>query len=297
MNKQTELGFISRLKARDNVIFLICFVCAALIWLTTKLATERSYNIDVPITFKKEETTIVLSELPEAIKISIQGEIGNIMRFQRSINKSKLSLNIQDTESLNFTEINNLLTKNLAEYQLTLLRNQTGNIPLVLDSLSKKEVLIFNNTNPIPAEGYMITSNEIEPDRVTISGPSSFIFHVDSILTNKLNKKNVIGISNDSIDLLKSVSELITFESDKVAWNLEAKQLINFEKRFPLAAFNYPTQIADSVFLYYRTIKDLEVNESDFEIYVNKNLENQDIITFESTNKYVKLDKYLLNSK
>jgi len=297
MSNQSNLGFISRLKAKENIVFLICLVSAALVWLTIKLDTERIYELDVPTVFEVESSTVILSELPPSIKISLQGEIRNIMRFQRSMNKSKLELEILNQESLNYNDINTLLAKNLADYQLTLLRNHTGSIPLVLDSLSKKRVPIVNNTRATADEGFVITRNKLEPDHIDITGPSSFIFHVDSVVTNKLDKKFGSGLQTDSIDLLKSVSDLISFESDKVAWIVETKSLISYETKYALSVFDYQSEIADSIYLYFRTTEDQIVDHRDFNLSVQQGDAGQDLISFKSLNPLVQLDKYLLNSK
>lgn len=293
MERNKSLGFVSRLSARDNIVFLICFLASALIWLTIKLSTERTYEFELPVKYSIEPSKIVFSDLPEHLRISVQGQIRDIMRLQNASRKDSFELDIIEGSNLSQATINQMLVDKTNAFNVTLISNHTGQIQVELDSIMTKTVPISNRATATANQGYIITSNSIRPDKINIIGPTSFVQYVDSVSTNTVSKKNLVKNTIDSLDLLQSVSKLIKLEPSKTKWELKVEKLVEKDITLNLEQIGVTQLDQDSIQIRYKSIANHTLDAD--KLIIQNDVNDPDMLELISNDKYIIIESYNLN--
>ena len=278
---------LKRFQSRDASIFLICFLLAFFIWLVIVLNTEKVYLMDLPVQYSVEENQILLNDLPATISISSEGEVSNLIRFQYSLRKKPIRFFIDENKPLDLKAQNDQIVRRLKSYELQLIQNHNGEINLELDSLIEKRLPVKSQVSIATVEPYRIIDQKISPDRILVKGPSSILFYIDSISTSKTEIKNLTSDFEDSIYLVKSLSNKLEFEQEKVSFKTNVEALYPRNMSISFEELGYFINDFDSLELIYKSPTDYQFDFNDIDVSILPIAEGMDTFIISSNNKQI----------
>ena len=273
-----------RLQSGDASIFLICFLLSFFIWSVIALNTEKVYSFEIPVNYVLDSKHVLLNELPNSISISSSGEVANLISFQRHVNNHPISFDIKTSKSLDLKMQNDIIVKRLKSYELNLIQNHNDLIAIELDSIIERTIPVKSQITATSTPPYVILEQSVSPSAVKVKGPASVIYYIDSISTSKTEIKDLMSYYEDSIYLLKSLSNKLNFEQKKVLFKADVVALKSSSKTLSFAELGFDQLKYDSLELIYKSPPGYSFNANDINISIQSLPNGMDTFHINSNN-------------
>jgi len=131
---------------------------------------------------------------------------------------------------------------------------------------------------------YVILEQSVSPTAVKVKGPASVIYYIDSISTSKTEIKDLMSYYEDSIYLLKSLSNKLDFEQEKVLFKAEVVALKSSSMTLSFVELGFDQLKYDSLELIYKSPPGYSFNTNDINISIQSLPNGMDTFYIESNN-------------
>ena len=158
---------------------------ALLLWL--HVVTEKTYTYTFPASLKPThlaESLVIATELPEQLQVKIRGKGKRLLWLLFS--DIKITLDLQDAIQskarfrLKISDV--VIPRDLDVTVLEIM--EPDYVDVNIERLAAKRIPIWPQLEVTPADGYVVVgSMEVTPDSATLSGPRSFVAHVETLFT------------------------------------------------------------------------------------------------------------------
>jgi YbbR domain-containing protein len=188
---------------RKIITYLIFVIIASIFWFINKVGNEFSTTIDYPVTYvNMPKDKVLVSELPDALHLSINAYGYDILRFRLSpkpypiiIDAQKLGIDLNKPKIKHYRLATRYLRENINsqisnEIEITDIMPDTINFDF--SHMVKKEVPIKSTFN-IEFNAQCMLDGEVEfnPKSVLVSGPKSILDTLHFIETKLQNFKGI----------------------------------------------------------------------------------------------------------
>jgi len=277
-------------KIANLKVAALCFLAASTFWLLNALNKDNYVTVvDYPIEIVyDEENYMAVAEVPNKIKIEINGNGWDLLRKFFHIQDTPFIIEIQNPAAKKFI-LGSEITRDLAENisPTNLMAVLTDSIHFKIDKIISKKVTIKIDTtaNTLAKNIRMISDIEVDPATIVIQGASS----IHEQLGGNLN----LGIPDEKINqnydkllpinLPKILEPYLSLNTENVRVSFKVVQLLEGNKRVKLKLLNFPknvtlTQEISTVMMSYiideRKVEDLK--NIDFEAVLNYNNRNKE---------------------
>lgn len=271
---------------RKTTTFIVFLFLSLIFSILTKLSKEYTAVLTVnPKLIKIPEDVIIINDTTSKdLELTIKTYGFKWLGYY--LKKPNISL---DVESLKNRDDSYIWERN--EGYASLISQFSQDV--VIESVTP-ETLVFNfdknETKRVPIlfqgsviyeDGYnSILGPQIEPDSITLIGPSSLVNDIKTVQTSNLELDNLKDSYNAMIDInqIDSLQNEIKFSPNKVSFNIDVKRFTEGSLIVPLKFVNLPTDQTVHFFPKEVEIKYLvaleefkDVKSSDFEIQCNLN--------------------------
>lgn len=176
--------FLKNLFIEDFKLKLISFFITILIWISVFGSEDVTKTVDVPIFLTIPEDRVLVSDVPNSVRITVSGPWANIkswdpgnLRLDLSLKQGELGTNVIYIEESLFD-----LTPTL-----NLMRINPSEISVNLAKKNSKLVSIVPMTTGQPAKGYKIKSVTPEPSEMLVEGAIGDLAIVEEVLTEDID--------------------------------------------------------------------------------------------------------------
>lgn len=236
-------------KRKEKIItIMVCVLLSFALWvyISNVENVNRSLELkNVSVTLENEsalsESKLVL--LPDQtfeVNLRIEGPSKEVY----SISKEDFNLKVDLSAYALKSGVNNIPVK-VVDYPEGINIKNTGNltIKVVLENLEEKDINISSKIDTTFESGISEVSSEISPQKVTISGPSSFIDKVSEVVldgsANNISRNfsktfnlKAVDANGDKVDGIEISTEKATY-SMKVKKQKEVPIKINYQGSLP----------------------------------------------------------------
>lgn len=188
---------------------LVSFLFALVLWYFVVGVDKVDRTIPIPVEITNlPENMIITNQFKKRIEVRVKGPLGLIRKME--------GVNIRHTIDLSDASPGSIVIKNTAENLpipngVRLQNVSPRNIILRLDRLIDKEVPVTVETSGQPEPGYKVTSINVSPERIHVTGPQTMLEGLDSFATEPVNLKDRSSSFKVSslLDTPEPVTELI----------------------------------------------------------------------------------------
>lgn len=188
---------------------LTSFLFAIVLWYFVVGVDKVDRTFTIPVeTADLPENIIITNQFKKELEIRVTGPLGLIRKMEQG--------NLSRTIDLSGASPGSLVIKNTAD-NLPIpngvrLRNVSPrNIILKLDRLIDKKIPVAITTSGQPEPGYKVTSIEVSPKSIHVTGPRTLLENLDKFSSApvKLNNRSSSFRVSPVLDIPESVTELI----------------------------------------------------------------------------------------
>lgn len=235
----TEKETVYLHKGEILIIFLIgCFIALTL-WMLVNLGKEYNVTVELPVTVTGHTDEMMFSEPPpESVSVVVSGEGWNLI----SIYRSPPEVVIPHEEGV--VNLSDFIQDYLANYpDLSIQKVEPSFISVELEPRATKRVPVSPNVDIRLKSRYeQIGDITVNPDSVTVTGPSSVIDTLQQWPTELLRKENVQENVDEHVPLLKS-DQVITRDTSEVRIFAEITEFTEGEIRIYVRAIDTPEDV------------------------------------------------------
>lgn len=280
----------SGLKKRKVKIFLIFFLCSALIWFINNLS--RSYVDDV--VFDLEYVNVPEGYLFESasksdVEVKLQAGGFQFLRFNFAHKKVFVDLSGLEENEKGFYAPPAMYRRQIEKQlpgTMSLLEIDNDTIFFEMLAVVSKKVPVRPRVELNLAKNYLLDGKmEVFPDSIVVTGPEEEIDTIQAVTSEKISLPDMASSFSEEVDLLQS-SELqnTTYSKYRVTIKGEIARFSEKIFRVPIESINFPKGTEVRTFpeevqvLCKAKIERLkQIRESDFQVIADyKSLEDPD---------------------
>lgn len=293
MEKFKEIfAWISQLFASDKKenwkIVALCLIAATIFWFFNALNDAYTTRLNYPIEFEFEEQgVVVVEELPSRIRIDVTGGGWNLLRKTLWFKINPLTIRLDQPTERKYI-IGASLVPEIADQleELTLNYIVTDTLSLRIEKrISKKVAVKIDSLNISLAPRHRLsTPLSVQPDSITLWGPSSFVNYFSDSLTIAIPKKEINQDYQATISVRASNDEMVEISPESVVVQFGVEPFDLRKMDVPLRKINFPAdssrlvgeeEVSVSFFVETRFLD--QIDPEDFDVAVNfRNQANAD---------------------
>jgi YbbR domain-containing protein len=277
-------------KIANMKVAALCFLAAATFWVLNAL-NKGDYNtvVDYPIAIVFDESEFMpVEQLPNRIKIEINGNGWDLLRKYFQINESPFLIEINNPSNKDFivtSDLRRTLADNISPSGLVSIVTDT--VKFKIDKVVTRKVKIEVDTTATSlAQNFKYGSGiTIDPPFVDIKGPTSVLQELDGVLKVKLGEEKINKDFNKLIPVVlpSAYTDFLTLSDESVQIKFEVYQMLEGNKRLKIKMVNFPknvslaqepTNIIMSYFIDERKVA--ELSKYEFEAILNYNNRDQE---------------------
>jgi YbbR domain-containing protein len=277
-------------KIANMKVAALCFLAAATFWVLNAL-NKGDYNtvVDYPIAIVFDESEFMpVEQLPNRIKIEINGNGWDLLRKYFQINESPFLIEINNPSNKDFivtSDLRRTLADNISPSGLVSIVTDT--VKFKIDEVVTRKVKIEVDTTATSlAQNFKYGSGiTIDPPFVDIKGPTSVLQELDGVLKVKLGEEKINKDFNKLIPVVlpSAYTDFLTLSDESVQIKFEVYQMLEGNKRLKIKMVNFPknvslaqepTNIIMSYFIDERKVA--ELSKYEFEAILNYNNRDQE---------------------
>lgn len=292
MNKELSQikGYFKIEKLRNDkqvIVFSVCLLIATTLWFLNALSKNYTTILSYPVKYINPPTNQFLANKPpEKLDLKVEAFGFTLLRHKLSLSYSPIVLNMSDitrnsdANSDDYTIYTSTLIRRISDQVSSEIRVtdvQPDFLVLMFDSLKTKSVPIeYNITIDYKPEFNLKSPITSVPDTVTITGPSTFLDTIQSIITQSISFTKTDANINKEVKLIEPNG--ITVSPNKVELKIEVEKFTEKELSIPIKILNQPENVNLKLFpseikvLFTVGLSNYEkINVSDFSASVDYN--------------------------
>ncbi|AEE18404.1 YbbR-like protein [Dokdonia sp. Hel_I_63] len=235
---------INSVTAREFLFFLLLTtIVAALIKLSKTYSTQ--YEVTLSITEVPIDRTVQVI-VPEIIKIQAEGS--GFTLFTSALDSPEIAISYEQLQRVSNREFtfntneNQEIIKNAIDRELSILAMTPSQITVTIDSVASKKVPVISKASLIYKTGYGGRNKMIiNPDSVTVVGPSSLLANIEAIPTEQKEITNINTDLSDNVLLsLDKLPEELRVSHKSIMLHQEIAKFTEGKITVPITVLNDP---------------------------------------------------------
>jgi hypothetical protein len=235
---------INSVTAREFLFFLLLTtIVAALIKLSKTYSTQ--YEVTLSITEVPIDRTVQVI-VPEIIKIQAEGS--GFTLFTSALDSPEIAISYEQLQRVSNREFtfntneNQEIIKNAVDRELSILAMTPSQITVTIDSVASKKVPVISKASLIYKTGYGGRNKMIiNPDSVTVVGPSSLLANIEAIPTEQKEITNINTDLSDNVLLsLDKLPEELRVSHKSIMLHQEIAKFTEGKITVPITVLNDP---------------------------------------------------------
>ena len=233
-------------KARNYKVFLVFVMISTFFWLLIKFSRQYTSIVKYPITYISIPNEVVWGDRPTEY-LYMSTTASGFQHLSYALNRKEISLDLSRLRSLGDAQYF-LLPKEQISSIIQQLPSDIGLIYRSPDSiyfdLSKKiskKIPVILKDSLLLSPSFQFTQNIIiNPDSVTVSGPSSLVSKIDKVETELFFKDNIRKSSTTAVKLKSLGIDKVELSDTKVDVSLQVEQFTQNSINVPIIIRNVP---------------------------------------------------------
>ena len=228
---------------KNWIIKLLSFCLALFLWYFVVGEDKVDRTIFIPLEiFNLPQELVISNQFKRELEVSVNGPRGLI----NSISGHDVTRAVDLTDAVPGTVVvRNDLDSISFPRGIRVLRVQPSNVILLLDRLIKKNLRITAVTTGIPADGYEISSIQLDPPVLSITGPQEILGDLDLLTTDPVGIDGLKSSTVKQVGLIidSELSGLIGEPVVTAKITVKEKQIDKTMSRIPLKLIHITTGI------------------------------------------------------
>lgn len=251
MNKLSKyLKKITRQKASNIKVVVLCVLAATTFWVLNAL-NKDNYNtiVNQPIEFyyDREEYRAV-EELPSNIRIEIYGNGWDLLRKYFKFNVIPFPIELSDPSAQEYlltSSFQRALADQTAPTQLADILEDTLKIKINKIIEEKIKVEVDTSVNPLARRFRFASEIRVEPDSVTVKGPSSIIEKLQGRFMIDWEEENISENYSTSLALVlpEDYQRFLELENKEVQVGFEVVEFLEGSRILDIRLLNFPSTV------------------------------------------------------
>ena len=267
------------------VVFLVCLAIATGLWFLNALSKDYSTTISYPVRYvNPPKRQFLANNPPSKLELKVDAHGFTLLRHKLSLSFSPIILNLSNitrdlsAENGTYSIPSSAVMKRISSQvsnEISILEIHPDIIPIVLDSLKEKTVPVhtdislgfkpqYNLKNPV----------SLEPQEVSITGPSAIIDTIQSLSTEKHAFEELDESVKKYLDIVHP--KKVSIEPKRVMLNVDVEKYTEKVLRVPVLVRNKPDNVTVKLFPSEINLTCLvglsefeDITASSFSAYVN----------------------------
>ena len=258
---------------------VLCIIAATTFWFFSALnKSDYTTQINYPVTFAyPEDSTYPLSQLPEEIRLQVNGGGWDLLRKTILVNVQPIEITLDEPTKVKFITGRSLtedIEANLGDIRLEYILTDT--LRINIDSVLSKEITITVDSASVDLEeNHRITSGVSTTPRVAkVVGPASVIRQAPDTLVVEIPDQE-IGDDYEETISLSYTSPMAEITPDEVEVKFSVADFVSFNRSVTLLKRNFPTdssvtlnsdKVKVSFWIEESLVEDIAVDSIDFRV-------------------------------
>jgi hypothetical protein len=251
LNKLSKyLKKITRQKASNIKVVVLCVLAATTFWVLNAL-NKDNYNtiVNQPIEFyyDREEYRAV-EELPSNIRIEIYGNGWDLLRKYFKFNVIPFPIELSDPSAQEYlltSSFQRALAEQTSPTQLADILEDTLKIKINKIIEEKIKVVMDTSVNPLARKFRFASEIRVEPDSVTVKGPSSIIEKLQGRIIIDWEEENITENYSKSLALAlpEDSQRFLELENKEVQVGFEVVEFLEGSRILDVRLLNFPSTV------------------------------------------------------
>ncbi|MGB9697450.1 MAG: CdaR family protein [Ignavibacteria bacterium] len=202
---------------KNFLLIFISFLFAVLLWLYINLSLIYTVNKVAKLDFKLNKNQAIATELPDSVELMLRGKGWDLFLLYLK-GKSDFSIDLTGyRKDVKLNLLQHLQDSGELPSSVSILNVNPQFIDLVFDNVTSRKVPVKNNVRIVPKDGYIVVSSpQIQPDSVKITGALSIINKIRVVGTESLKIENVSSDFSKEVKIIDTSNKNIKIEPDRV---------------------------------------------------------------------------------
>lgn len=226
--------------------FLFFLLLAMLFWTLTKFAKEYTATVTATVTYYNPPNDTLLSkEHPDEVSFDLTGNGFGFLFYK--FRNPEVRIDLSEYYREGTTEIvipkNELVKVTTAQLKKSIAVKNIAPEQLVipLDAIVSKKVPVISRATISFQNGYQaLDSLHSVPDSVLVSGPSRYVYTLDSIVTENRSFNKVQGDISENVSLIVADSLRLKLSPEKVRISITVDEFAEKQMAIPVEVINLP---------------------------------------------------------
>lgn len=290
---RTGFLFLKKKYKHKLLVFSFFLLISTLFWFLIKLSDNYITNITYPVEYLNiPENKIIINELPEILKLKIDANGYNIVKYKLGSNFSPIKIDLSETylknldndssnqyiESFHLLEnIQNQIIENKITQDISIVDILPDTLFFEFTDIIEKKIPVGINAEISFQKQYMLKDKLIiEPDSVLIKGPEKIIDTIFFIETEYINLRDLAESYTSEVNLIKYKN--IIYSTEKVFVEIQVEEFTEAHISIPINVINLPDTLKLKIFPNIVNINYLvgfseygKIDEKKFDIYIDYN--------------------------
>ena len=236
-------------KASKIKSFVFFLLLALVFWALTKFSEESTATVNTNLTYTNLPGSVSVSPTT-VVEIAFDISANGFQFLSYKLKSPTISIDMskyyKEGDSLvliSDSELNKIITAQL-DFDTRVSNLSLDELHVKLDVIVSKKVPVVFDSDISYKEGYKLTGvMSLQPDSVLVSGPSSAVDSVHSIITETYVKKNVSETIDESIGLQLPENSDVSISEIKVNLKLAVDEFTQKRVALPVEVVNVPADI------------------------------------------------------
>lgn len=262
MNKKLQeiinLFHLERLRNdRRLIIFVICLFIATALWFLNALSSNYTTTISYSVKYTNPPEDLFLSnDPPEHLNLEVEAHGFTLLRHKWSFSVSPIVLNlsgiietenpIQNTISVQTGNLMRRISEQVSS-EISVINIEPEFLTFDFDSLHSKTIPVVADVNlKLRPQFFLSSSVSVNPDSVQLTGPTSIIQNIDSLMTKTQNFEELDAPVDIMTTLVYPPKTEVT--PNEINLKIPVERFTEKEIKIPLTIKNQPEDINIKIF-------------------------------------------------
>lgn len=230
---------------------VLCILTATTFWILNALNKDNYTTVvDQPIEFYYDrDEYMAVEELPSKIRIEVNGNGWDLLRKYFKVKVVPFPIELSDPSAQDYllpTTFQRSLAEQTAPTQITAILEDTLKIKIDKIVEEKLKVLLDSSANPLGRNIRFASDVIIEPDCVTVKGPTSIVNELRGSLYLDLKEKDLREDFSKPIPLSlpEERENFLTLAEKEVIVSFDVVEFLEGNRTLKLKKINFPSKVS-----------------------------------------------------
>ena len=230
---------------------VLCVVAATTFWILNALNKDNYTTVvNQPIEFYYDrQEFMAVEELPTNIQIEVNGNGWDLLRKHFKVNVVPFPIELTDPSAQSYllpASFQRALAEQTAPTQLTAILEDTLKIRIDRIVEERLKVLLDTGVNPLADNIRFASDINIQPDCVTVIGPTSIIEQLEGQLFVDIEERDLRDNFSGRIPLVlpEELEEFLTLTEQEVDVSFEVVEFLAGQRVVKIRKLNFPSSVS-----------------------------------------------------